>query len=159
MLITFFDVEGILYSDFLTTEPDDLLADLQRDPVAYALIRAREETRFVRKNRNCFTTTMHLSTTSRTSGNSQPRLTQPYWNNLPIPLLCLCVTFLFPKLKGIIQEACFEGVEAIKSTVMMEPRGMPEEPFQQCINVEQRRMGKCIRLDGDYFGEKNMYVV
>ena len=61
--------------------------------------------------------------------------------------------FLFPKLKGIIKGTRFEGVEAIKRAVT---RGIPEESFQQCKEVWQRRMETCIRLEGDYFEGETM---
>ena len=91
---------------------------------------------------------MHLLTT----GSSWPRRTSLYWNNIPIlPDLAPCDFFLFPKLKGSIKGIRFEGVEAIKRAVTTELRGIPEESFQQCIEAWQRRMEKCIRLEGDYF--------
>ena len=47
MLITFFDVRGIVHSEFgvLATGPDDQSASLQRDPAAFASLSAREERR------------------------------------------------------------------------------------------------------------------
>ena len=59
----------------------------------------------------------------------------------------LCDFFLFPKLKGIVKETCFEGVKAL----IMEVRSAPEESFQQSTEVWQRRMEKCIRHEEDYF--------
>ena len=52
----------------------------------------------------------------------------------------------------------FEGVEVIKRAVTMELRSIPEESFQQCIEAWawQRRMEKCIRLEGDYFEGETM---
>ena len=46
-------------------------------------------------------------------------------------------------------------MEAIKRAVT---RGIPEESFQQCIELEvwPRRMEKCIRLKGDYFEGETM---
>ena len=66
------------------------------------------------------------------------------------------MTFLFPKLKGIIKGTYFEDVEAIKRAVTMELTGIPEASFQQCIEVWQRRMEKCIRLEGNYFEGETM---
>ena len=37
------------------------------------------------------------------------------------------------------------------ASLTMELRGVLEEPFQQCIEVWQRRMEECSRLEGDYF--------
>ena len=50
----------------------------------------------------------------------------------------------------------FEVVEAIKRAVTTELRGIPEESFQQCTEAWQRRMEKCIRLEGGYFEEETM---
>ena len=50
-------------------------------------------------------------------------------------------------------------MEAIKRAVTTELRGIPEESFQQCIEAWQRRMEKCIRLEGDYFGGETVYFV
>ena len=66
------------------------------------------------------------------------------------PDLVPCNFFLFPKLEGIIKGTHFEGVEAIKEAVMRELRGIPEESFQQCIGVWQRRKERGFRLQGDY---------
>ena len=43
-----------------------------------------------------------------------------------------------------------KSVEAIKSAVTTELRGIPEESFLQCIEAWKRRMGKYIRLNGYY---------
>ena len=43
-------------------------------------------------------------------------------------------------IKGVIKGTCFEDVEVIKRAKMMELRGIPEEPFQQCIQARQRRI-------------------
>ena len=64
--------------------------------------------------------------------------------------------FLFPKLKEIIKRTRFEGMKATKSAIMTEQRGIPEESFQQCIEAWQRKMGKSIRLEGDYFEGETM---
>ena len=44
----------------------------------------------------------------------------------------------------------------IKRAVTTELRGIPEESFQQCAEAWQRRMEKCIRLEGDYFEGETM---
>ena len=79
---------------------------------------------------------MHLPITPCASSSFCPRRTLLYWNNLPIHLILLrVILFLFPKLKGIIKGTHFDGVEAIKRTITMELRGIPEESFQQCIEA------------------------
>ena len=75
-------------------------------------------------------------------------------------LILLHVTFfLFPKLKGTIKGTRFDGVEAIKRAITTELRGIPEESFQQCIEARQRRMEKCIRLEGITLKEETMQFV
>lgn len=66
--------------------------------------------------------------------------------------------FPFSKLKVIIKETCFEGVESIKRGVMTECKGIQEESFQQCIDAWQRKIGKCIRLEGDLLWRGNHVV-
>ena len=78
-------------------------------------------------------------------------LEQPPYSPDPAP----CDFFLFPKLKGVIKGICFEDVHDIKKAMTTELR-IPEETFQECIQAWQRRMGKCIRLQGDYFEGDNL---
>ena len=78
------------------------------------------------------------------------------WNNLPIHLTLLRVTFYFPKLKGVIKGTRFDNVETIKRSVTTEIRGILEESFQQCIEAWPTRMEKCIRLKGNYFEGETM---
>ena len=40
--------------------------------------------------------------------------------------------------------------------VTTELRVISEESFQECMEGWQRRMGKCIRLQGDYFEGDNL---
>ena len=46
--------------------------------------------------------------------------------------------------------------KAIKKALTRDLRGIPEESFQQCIEAWQRRLDKCIRLEGDYFEGETM---
>ena len=93
-----------------------------------------------RTNCGCFTTIIHLFTTSWTSSTSWPSRTLPYcWNNLLFPMILLCETFFFSPLNGIIKGTWFEGVETIKKTVTMELRGTPKEFFQHWMEAKQKR--------------------
>ena len=150
MLITFFDVRGMVHSEFLP-QGQTINQQVYKEILWHLL-------HLVYKKRWELWQTMHLLTTPWASGSSWPRRTSLYWKNLPIHLILLCVTFLFPKLKGIIKGTYFEDVEAVKRALMMELTGIPEESFQQCIEAWQRRMEKCIRLEGNYF-EEGSHVV
>ncbi|XP_050715020.1 uncharacterized protein LOC126997850 [Eriocheir sinensis] len=59
-------------------------------------------------------------------------------------------------LKGVIKGTRFEDVDDIKKAVMTELRRIPEESFQECMQAWQRRIGKCVRLQGDYFQGENL---
>ena len=72
------------------------------------------------------------------------------------PDLALCDSFLFPKLKGVIKGTRFEDVDDIKMAVTTDLRRIPEESFQECMAAWQRRLGKCVRLQGDYFEGENL---
>jgi len=62
-----------------------------------------------------------------------------------------CVFFLFPKLKEVIKGTRFQDSEAIKTVVTRELRAIPQESFQECMEAWQRKLEKCIRVQGDYF--------
>jgi hypothetical protein len=66
------------------------------------------------------------------------------------------VTFLFPKLKGIIKGTRFDDIDAIKRITTMELRSIPEIAFQGAIESWKKRMEKCARLHGDYFEGENL---
>ena len=40
---------------------------------------------------------------------------------------------------------------AVKTAVPTDLRDIPEKSFQQCKEAWQRRLEKCVRLEGDYF--------
>lgn len=64
---------------------------------------------------------------------------------LPIELTLLGVIFfsLFPELKGVIKEACFEDVADVKMTPWAALWKIPEESFQEYMMASQRRLKKC----------------
>ena len=76
--------------------------------------------------------------------------------SLYTPVLAPGDFFLFSKLKRIFKGTHFENMEAIKRTIVTQLRSIPEESFQQCIEVWQRRVEKYIRLEWDYFQGKTM---
>ena len=79
--------------------------------------------------------------------NSIAVLEQPPY----FPGLAPCDLFLFPKLKKVIKGTRFQDSEAIQTAVTRELRAMPEESFQEYVEVGQRRLKKRIRAQGDYF--------
>ena len=129
-LVTFFDIRGIVHSEFL---PQGQTISTKRScGVCFAQC-ARKDESCGRTNRGCFTTTLHLLTRpSASRGSSWPRRTSPYWNNLPIHPILLRVTFWFsPSSRGSPREpvVSVEVVEAISRAVTTKLRSIPEESF------------------------------
>ena len=151
--ITFFNVRGIVHCEFL---PQDQTINQQvYREILWRLLRDKS---CGKPNSVCFTTTMHLLTMPWAYGSSWLRTfsCSTCWNNLPIHLTLLRVTFYFPKLKGVIKGTRFDNVETIKRSVTTEIRGILEESFQQCIEAWPTRMEKYIRLKGNYFEGETM---
>ena len=100
ILITFFDAKGIIHWESVS---------LQRGPAPNA---SRNKAKsWGRTPRQC-----------PFSQRTELRWTSPYWNNLSIEMNSF---FLFIKLKGIIKRTCFYRLEAIKKTVTIDLKGMP----------------------------------
>ena len=71
------------------------------------------------------------------------------------PDLAPCYFFLFPKLKGILNGTCFQGVRDIKTSVTRHLETITKKEFSQCFKVWSIRMKKCIKVNGKYFeGDK-----
>ena len=133
----------------LVTSPDDQLASLQRDPVAFPLLSAQEEMRVVAGQ------IVAASPQQCTCSQCPEHLAVLGWEHCCagttylFTWLCFVWLFSFPQAQGGSSRGpdYFEDLEAIKRAVMMELRGIPEESFLQCIDMWQR-MEKCIRLTG-----------
>ena len=67
------------------------------------------------------------------------------------PDLAPCNFFLSFKLKEVINGNRFQSSEAIKTAETRELRAIPKESFQECVEMWQRRLEKCIRAQRDYF--------
>ena len=108
MLITFFNIRGIVRSEFLPlTGPDDQTASLQRDPAAFASLSAREETRVV-AGQNVAASPRQCTCSQRPEhpavpGREEHRGTGTTYS----PDLAPCDFLVFPKLKGIIKGTRF----------------------------------------------------
>ena len=101
MLITFFDVKGIVHRRFLQQYQTISKSTRQSCNLYFSQSMRRHEN-YTRTNYGCFTTTMHLLTTSRVSSSFWPRGTLPYMNNFSVHWIMLCV-FRIPKCKEIIK--------------------------------------------------------
>lgn len=143
---TFFDVIGIVQNEFLPQSQTINQQVYKSDPAAFALPSAWKETRddVAGQIIICSRRPEHLAVPG-CEGHCFTETTSVW-------------CFPFSKLKVIIKGTCFEGVESIKRGVMTECKGIQEESFQQCIDAWQRKIGKCIRLEGDLLWRGNHVV-
>ena len=146
MLITFFDVRRIVHSEFLP-QGQTINQQVYKEIMQLLLCAVREKRRELWQDKSWL---LHHD-------RAPAHIALSIWQFLAVleqppysPDLAPRDFFLFPRLIGIIKGTCFESLEAISRAVTMESRGIPEEYFQQCIEVWQRGMEKCIRFQGDY---------
>jgi hypothetical protein len=59
--------------------------------------------------------------------------------------------FLFPRLKSIMNGACFADVAAIQERVTAVLRSTPKEAFADSFQTLYERCQQCVVKDGDYF--------
>lgn len=152
MLITFFDIKGIVHFEFLehgtTVNQHVYKAILQR---------LREKIR--RKRRDLWENgswILHhdnapahtaLSVREFLAEKSITLLEHPPYS----PDLAPCDFFLFPKLKSVLKGTHHDDVETVKKATTDELKNIPKEAFQQCMQNWKKRMDKCIRFQGAYF--------
>ncbi|XP_027233874.2 uncharacterized protein [Penaeus vannamei] len=157
MLITFFDVRGIVHCEFLS-QGQTISQHIYKKILQRLLCSMREKRQELWQDNSWL---LHhdnapahsaLSIRQFLAEKSIAVLEQPPYS----PDLAPCDFFLFPKLKGVIKGTRFEDVDDIKKAVTTELRRIPEESFQECMQAWQRRMRKCIRLQGDYFEGENL---
>ena len=153
MLFAFFDVHGIVHAEFL---PQSQTTNQH----VYKNILRRLMRSVRKKRRELWETTrswlLHheiapahndLGIWEFLAKNNIAVLEQPPYS----PDLAPCTFFLSSKLKEVIKGNRFQGLEAIKTAVTRELRAISKESFQECVEVWQRRLEKCIRAQGDYF--------
>ena len=136
MLITFFNVRGIVHSEFLP-QSQTINQQVYKKSLWLLLRSVREKRRELWQDKLWLhhhdNAPAHntLSIQQLLAEKNIAVLEQPPYS----PDLAPCDCFLFPELNGIIKGTRFEGVEAVKRAVTTELRGIPEESFQQCIEA------------------------
>jgi len=157
MLITFFDVKGIVHMEFLP-QGQTINQHVYKDILKRLLRAVREKRQDLWQTKSWL---LHhdnapahnaLSVRQFLAEKNITVLEQPPYS----PDLAPCDFFLFPKLKGVIKGTRFADVDAIKRAVTVELRRIPRESFQGCMDAWQKRMGKCSRAEGDYFEGDNL---
>ena len=156
MLITFFDVHGIVQAEFLP-QGQTINQHICKSILRHLMCSVREKRRELWETRSWL---LHhdnapahnaLGIQEFLAKNNIPVLEQPPYS----PDLAPCDFFLFPKLKKVIKRTCCQDSEAIKTAVTRELRAFVEKSFKEYVEAWQRRLEKCIRAQGDYF-EGNM---
>ena len=111
MLVTFFDVRGIVHKEFLPqgqTINQNIYKDILRRLMQSVREKRQElwdETSWVLRHDNA------PSHNALSTWEFLAKITLLLWINLLIPLIWLPVTFLLPKLKGTIKGTRFNDVE------------------------------------------------
>ena len=155
-LIVFFDIKGIIHFEFLPlgqTVNQYVFKEILRHLMRLVRDKRRdlwENNAWVLHHDNA---PVHsaLSIRQFLAERNVPTLEKPPYS----PDLAPCDFFRFPKLKGVIKGTRFPDVEAIKRAVTTELRRIPEEAFRGCIEAWNKKMDKCVRLEGNYFeGDK-----
>uniref|UniRef100_A0A3B5AEK4 Tc1-like transposase DDE domain-containing protein n=1 Tax=Stegastes partitus TaxID=144197 RepID=A0A3B5AEK4_9TELE len=143
MLITFFDVRGIIHCKFLP-QGQMINQHVYKEILQNLLCSVREKRRELWQDKLWLlhhdNTPAHdaLSIRQFLAEKNIAVLEQPPYS----PHLALWDFFLFPKLKGVIKGTQLQRIL--------------EESFQECMAAWQRRLEKCVRLQGDYFEGQNL---
>ena len=153
MLIPFFDVHGIVHTEFLPqgqTFNQHVYKNILRRLMHSVGEKRKEpwETRSWLLHHDNAPANNAIGIREFLAKNNIAVLEQPPYS----PDLAPCDFFLFPRLKKVIKETHLQDLEAIKTAVTRELQAIPEESFQECVKAWQRRLEKCIRAQGDYFG-------
>jgi AraC-like DNA-binding protein len=152
MLITFFDVQGIVYHEFLekgTTVNQYVYLNILR--------RLRESVRRKRpeKFKNNSWILHHDNAPSHTAASVTTYLAS---RNIAVldhppysPDLAPNDFWLFPKLKMTLKGERFESVDVIKTNIAAKLRELKGEDFSHCFEQWKKRWHKCIQANGHYF--------
>ena len=157
MLFAFLDVRGIVHMEFLP-QGQTINQHVYKEILRRLLYSVREKRRELWKNNSWL---LHHDNAPAHNARSIRQflaekniavLEQPPYSSDLAPY----DFFLFPKLKGVIKGTRFPEVEAIQRAVRTELQRIPGESSQKCMEGWRRRMGKCVRVEGDYFEGENL---
>lgn len=152
MLIVFFDIEGIVYYEFVP-HGQTVNQVFYKD----VLIRLRERIRKKRPEKwRSGTWFLHhdnapahsaLSIREFLAEKKIPVVPHPPYS----PDLAPCDFFLFPRLKSALKGQRFQDVEEIKANTAKELKAITLEQFQRTFEKWQDRWNHCISSGGEYF--------
>jgi len=148
MLITFFDVHGIVHAEFLP-QGQTINQHVYKNILQHLMHSVRE------KRRELWETRLWLLHHDNAPFHNALGICEFLAKNnivvLEQPPYSPDLASLFPKLEEVIKGTHFQDSEAIKTAMTRELQAILEESFQECIEAWQRRLEKCIRAQGDYF--------
>lgn len=156
MLICFFDVRGVVHSEFVPPGQT-----VNQAFYLEVLKRLRNSVRQKRpdlwQTRDWFfhhdNAPAHAAISVRqflAKNNMTPLPHAPY-----SPDLAPCDFFLFPRMKRDMKGQRFDDVEAVKKKTRQELSAITTDEFEKCFQEWNRRLDKCIKCNGEYFeGDK-----
>ncbi|KAF6288416.1 hypothetical protein mRhiFer1_009149 [Rhinolophus ferrumequinum] len=152
MLLTFFDIRGIIHYEFVPTGQT-----VNQVYYLEVLKRLREK---VRQNRpelfaNNSWLLHHDNAPAHTALSVREFLASKQITVLEHPPyspdLAPIDFFLYPKIKEILKGKHFDDIQDIKGNTMTALMAIPEKEFQNCFEGWTRRWRQCIASQGDYF--------
>lgn len=152
MLIAFFDIEGIVYYEFVP-HGQTVNQVFYKD----VLIRLRERIRkkCPEKWRSGTWFLHHDNAPAHSALSIREFLAEKKISVVPHPSyssdLAPCDFFLFPRLKSALKGQRFQDVEEIKANTATELKAITLEQFQRTFEKWQDRWNHCISSGGEYF--------
>ena len=92
-----------------------------------------------------------MSSSFQDSSSSWPGPTPHWFPSLPTVLTSLQLTFLLPRLKGVMKGKHWDTIENIQAHVTSALKDIPEKDFQDALEAWKHRLQKCIDVGGCYF--------
>jgi len=152
MLISFFDANGIVHSEFVpagqTVNQAFYLQVLKR--LRDAVRRKRPELWQSGEwwlHHDNAPAHKALSVKQFLTKNSMTQLLHPPYS----PDLAPCDFFLFPRMKKVLKGKRFADVEEVKKKTTEALKGITLQEFQDCFEKWKTRLDRCIASNGQYF--------
>jgi len=152
MLLTFFDIRGIVHYEFVPTGQTV-------NQVYYLEVLGRLREKVRRKRPELFASNswilhhdnapahMALSVREFLATKQITVLEHPAYS----PDLAPSDFFLFPKIKEILKGRHFDDIDDIRSSTMAALKAIPQNQLQNCFEGRTRHWHRCMASQGEYF--------
>lgn len=167
MLTVFFDVKGVVLSEFLA--PGDTVT-----AETYCSLLGRLRENIQRKRPNLWGRGQvrrggarsfllhHDNASSHTAVPTFAYIGEHDMEMLPHPPyspdLAPCDYFIFPRLKNEMHSTCHPNVRALQTAVQKALRKIPAEDFESALMSMPIRWIKCVAAQGDYFEGRRLDI-